>query len=387
MRRSVHVVSSLLLFSSLALGQALPAPAQVQTTEKEFVQIQANIPAPPTAFRGNGLWHLCYEIHLTNLSPWSWSVQSIAVVGDAGRPLLSVPSTALASVLYHPAQVPNAQPLPFNNITPGEAVIAYMWVDLAQNAALPSRLQHQIKVRKSGENSDIAFGTPPTPVLSELPQIVPPLRGKNWVAGSAPSNSSPHRRTIIVSDGTPYIGQRYAIDWVQFDDNNKTYRGDPKNNRSYHCFGLEAYAVADATVVEVKDGLPENVPTEKPAVPINFETVAGNHINLDLGGGVYAMYAHLQPGSIRVKVGDRVTPGQVLALVGNTGNSSEPHLHFQLMNHNSPLASEGLPYSFANFYVGGMMAGDPPDYKLEHTAPVAHHGEMPMENQIVDFEP
>ena len=77
------------------------------------------------------------------------------------------------------------------------------------------------------------------------------------------------------------------------------------------------------------------MPNEKPAVPINFETVAGNHVNLDLGGGVYAMYAHLQPGSIRVKVGDHVTPGQVIGLVGNTGNSSEPHLHFQLMNHNS----------------------------------------------------
>ena len=140
-------------------------------------------------------------------------------------------------------------------------------------------------------------------------------------------------------------------------------------------------------MVEVKDGIPENVPNENPAVPINFETVAGNHVNLDLGGGVYAMYAHFQPGSIRVKVGDHVAPGQVIGLVGNTGNSSEPHLHFQLMNHNSPLASEGLPYTFANFYVAGMMVGDPPDFKLQHTAPVAHHGEIPMENQIVNFQP
>ena len=120
---------------------------------------------------------------------------------------------------------------------------------------------------------------------------------------------------------------------MQVGSDNQTYRGDSKDNRSYHCFGVEAHAIADGAVVEVKDGIPENMPrNEKPAVPITLETVAGNHVNLDLGGGVYAMYAHLQPGSIRVKVGDKVTAGQVIGLVGNTGNSSEPHLHFQLMN-------------------------------------------------------
>lgn len=262
-----------------------------------------------------------------------------------------------------------------------------MWVDLSKSSTFPTRLQHELTVKKAGENNSVPVDSISTPVLTDLPQIVPPLHGKNWVAGSAPSNSSPHRRTIIIYDGKPYIAQRYAIDWVQFGDDNKTYRGNSKDNRSYHCFGLETYAVADATVVEVKDGIPENVPNENPAVPINFETVAGNHVNLDLGGGVYAMYAHLQPGSIRVKVGDHVTPGQVIGLVGNTGNSSEPHLHFQLMTHNSPLASEGVPYTFANFYVAGMMAADPPDFKLEHVAPLLHHGEIPMENQIVNFEP
>jgi hypothetical protein len=384
MRPNVYFVTTVLLFCSLAFGQA---PTSTQSAQKEFVQIQAAIPAPPTVFRGSGAWHLCYEIHLTNLSPSTWTLQDIVVSSETGTTLLSVPTSALGSVLYHPGDMPNAQPAPLNDIAPGEAMIAYMWVDLPQSATFPGRLQHELTMKKAGENSSVKVDSASTPVLTDLPQIVPPLHGKNWVAGSAPSNSSPHRRTIIIYDGKPYIAQRYAIDWVQFGDDNKTYSGNPKDNHSYHCFGKEAYAVADATVVEVKDGIPENVPNENPAVPINFETVAGNHVNLDLGGGVYAMYAHFQPGSIRVKVGDHVAPGQVIGLVGNTGNSSEPHLHFQLMSHNSPLASEGLPYTFANFYVAGMMAGDPPDFKLQHTAPVAHHGEIPMENQIVDFEP
>ena len=68
---------------------------------------------------------------------------------------------------------------------------------------------------------------------------------------------------------------------------------------------------------------------------------------LDLGGGKFAFYAHIQPGTLRVKTGDRVTRGQVLGLVGNSGNSTEPHLHFHISDSPLPLESEGLPYAIA----------------------------------------
>jgi hypothetical protein len=384
MRALRYVVVALLLSCTLS-AQSSSAPMQIKQTE--FAQVEAQIPMPPTAFRGNGAWHLCYELLLTNFNAASYTLEDIAVTNEAGAPLLNVDGKALAAALYHPGRMPDEQPALAADMAPGETVIAYMWIDIAQNAAIPARLQHRLKIRKASETNSVDVQSSSTTVATGLPQIMSPLRGKNWVAGSAPSNSSPHRRTIIIYDGKPSIAQRYAIDWVQFGSDNKTYTGNPKDNRSYHCFGLEAYAVADATVVEVKDGLPENVPNEKPVVPINFETVAGNHVNLDLGGGAYAMYAHLQPGSIRVKVGDRVTVGQVIGLVGNTGNSSEPHLHFQLMNHNNPLGSEGLPYTFATFYVTGKMTIDGDNFKLNRAAPEARHGEIPMENDIVNFEP
>ena len=384
MRALPCVIAVLLLSCSLSLAQSSPAP--VQPRQIEFVQMQAAIPEPPTGFRGEGVWHLCYEIHLTNVSPSPWTLQRIQVSNENGAPLSDISDKGLEAVLYHPGHMPDAQPSPLNAIGPGEAIIAYMWIDLAQNAPMPKRLQHELTVQQAGTANRVTVQSVSTAVLTELPQISSPLRGKNWVAGSAPSNSSPHRRAVIIYEGKPYIAQRYAIDWVQFGNNNETYRGDAKDNRSYYCFGQEAYAVADATVVEVKDGLPENTPNEKAAVPINFDTVAGNHVNLDLGGGVYAMYAHLQPGSIRVKVGDRVTTGQVIGLVGNTGNSSEPHLHFQLMSARSPLGGEGLPYTFATFYQVGKMTKQPPDTVFERTPPTAHHGEMPLENAIVNFE-
>src|SRR6202789_458167 len=85
----------------------------------------------------------------------------------------------------------------------------------------------------------------------------------------------------------------------------------------------------------------------------------------------------IKSGSIRVKLGDKVTPGQVIGLVGNSGNSSEPHLHFQLMNRNSPLASEGLPYSLPAFKVTGRPHSDERTFD-RLAAPEAHHGDLPL---------
>jgi murein DD-endopeptidase MepM/ murein hydrolase activator NlpD len=93
-------------------------------------------------------------------------------------------------------------------------------------------------------------------------------------------------------------------------------------------------AVAAGRVVTARDGIPENIPGHgdafHPAVPITSETVAGNTITLDLGGGQFAYYMHLQPGSLRVKAGNHVRRGQALARVGGSGDAREPHLHFEV---------------------------------------------------------
>ena len=153
-----------------------------------------------------------------------------------------------------------------------------------------------------------------------------------------------HRDTRV---GVPCFAQRFAIDWVRVGPNGETYSGEFKDNRSFHAYGTEILAVADGVVGGLKDGILENVPGRTSrAVPITLETVGGNYVALDLGGNRFAFYAHLQPGSFKVKLGDRVRKGQVLALLGNSGNSTEPHLHFQVTDGNSTLGSEGLPYVF-----------------------------------------
>jgi murein DD-endopeptidase MepM/ murein hydrolase activator NlpD len=155
-------------------------------------------------------------------------------------------------------------------------------------------------------------------------------------------------------------------------------------NENYRCYGAEALAVADGVVAAIKDGIPQNVPgANSRAVPITLETVGGNYVILDLGKGRFGFYAHLQPGSLRVKPGDRVRRGQVLGLVGNSGNSTEPHLHFHVSDGNSPLASEGLPYVFESFEQQGQGWG----WKSSGSAqpPTKRPLEIPLQNAVVRF--
>jgi murein DD-endopeptidase MepM/ murein hydrolase activator NlpD len=114
-------------------------------------------------------------------------------------------------------------------------------------------------------------------------------------------------------------------------------------------------AVGDGTVVGTRNDLPEQVPGTFPA-GIAIDEADGNYVVLDIGNGFYVNYAHMQPGSVRPKVGDRVAKGTVLGLVGNTGNSVAPHLHLHVMNGPSPLASQGLPALYDRFTVTGQVA-------------------------------
>lgn len=377
-RASLFLISFYLPFGAYAAAPALePVIA---------VPIEVSVPVAPTVFRGNGQRHLSYEVRITNWSTLVWTVRGIDVRGDAGV-LQEVEGKALDALLSHPTRKTADKKEALGELLPGESMIAYMWIDLKTDTPTPSQLRHRFEVTRAGDTTQYKIDAPTTLVSNQLPEITAPLRGKNWLAVNGPSNVSHHRRARLVIDGAAHISQRFAIDWVQINEDLKTHHGDPKDNRNYLCFGADAVAVGDGVVVEVKDGIPENIPNQTPVVPITLDTVAGNHINLDLGGGVYAMYAHLQPGSLRVKVGDKVKRGQVLALVGNTGNSTEPHLHFQLMNGNSPLGSDGLPYALSKFVETKRITGDlenPTATPLESA--VVHRGDMPLENQLVDFE-
>ena len=247
------------------------------------------------------------------------------------------------------------------------------------------------RLRASLPGAPAANAQPPIegrlPISRHAPLVIRlPLPAGDWVAANGPSNTSGHRRALQIVDGRARIAQRFAIDWVKLGPDGRVFHGDKALNPSWYDFGTPVLAVADAKVSASHDGIPENEPSDKRAVPITLETVGGNYLTLDLGGGRFAFYAHLQPGSQKVKVGDVVHRGQVLALLGNTGNSDAPHLHFHVSDANSPLGAEGLPYVFESFQELGKAPFDqivgPAGWKASTPATI-RRGEIPGEDAVV----
>jgi murein DD-endopeptidase MepM/ murein hydrolase activator NlpD len=146
-------------------------------------------------------------------------------------------------------------------------------------------------------------------------------------------------------NGTLDPSEQFAIDWIKVDAQGKAFRGDGKSSEQWLCYGAEVLAVAPGTVVEAMRDLPDQPPGVAPS-NLTIPEIAGNHVILDLDDGRYAMYAHLAPHSVAVHVGDRVKAGDPLGLLGNSGNTTGPHLHFQISNRPSTLDVTPLPFVF-----------------------------------------
>lgn len=146
-----------------------------------------------------------------------------------------------------------------------------------------------------------------------------------------------------------YPDQRHAYDIVVA-RGGSTHRGTGDANDDYYDWGTTIVAPANATVVEAVDGIANN----KPGV-MNSEQPAGNHVILDCGNGEYLVMAHFKDYSLRVRRGDKVTAGQPIAECGNSGNSSEPHLHIHLQDGPRLMHATGLPLAFSKISVDGKL--------------------------------
>jgi murein DD-endopeptidase MepM/ murein hydrolase activator NlpD len=135
----------------------------------------------------------------------------------------------------------------------------------------------------------------------------------------------------------------------------RLFTGDGSRNEQYFCFGADILAAAAGTVVSVREGMPEETPNQPPVAVRKAADYAGNNVVIQVGPAIWATYAHLQPGSIRVAVGDTVAEGQLLGLLGNSGNSTSPHLHFQLSDGPDILTSTSLPFVFDGYTLAGAL--------------------------------
>jgi len=278
----------------------------------------------------------------------------------------------------------------------GMRAVVFLQLMLNTETDLPRSLHHRLLFKPGGTDPTgaerVVDGASVVVHRSTPVAIAPPLRGESWLAANGISNISVHRRALIPVNGKARIAQRFATDWIKLGADGRAFHDDPANNANWYSYGTEVLAVSSAIVAAVKDGLPENVPlSDRRAVAITLETLGGNYVLLDLGNGDSALYAHLQPGSLRVKVGDKVKRGQVLGLLGNSGNSDAPHLHFHVADAISPFAAEGVPNVLDSFELQGtvkaletLLGGqgwEPPPNATKDK----RHMELPVENAVVRF--
>jgi N-acyl-D-amino-acid deacylase len=365
--------------------------AQQQTAPAPLLSapIDVSVPKAPTPFHAQGQIHLVYELAITNLSSEECRIDRVTVFNGEGEgdgaTLREFDGQSLVDAVVRPG-IPSLRGAAKLRIGAGQRALMHVWVSSAA-VRPPSRLRHRIAVTIGERPTPVTTNAALLSVAAPTKPLGPPLRGGGWLAGNGPSNTSQHRRAMIAIDGAARIAQRFAIDWVQLGPGNATFEGDPKDNKNYYAYGEEIIAVADGVVADVKDGLPENVPgITSRAIPITLDTVGGNYVTLDLGQGRYAFYAHAQPGSIKVRVGQKVRRGQLIALVGNSGNSTEPHLHFHVADALSPLGSDGVPYVLDAFELEGtaaLSAGKVPFKPL--AAPERRRMELPLQNVVVRF--
>jgi hypothetical protein len=313
--------------------------------------LAAPIPVPAT----DGKVHLAYELQLTNVLGQELTLTAVDVRAT-DRSLLNLTGDRLAywtRVMGNPAATTKL----------GPAQSAAVWIDVAldQGATVPSELQHAVGISIAKPQPPLFPATmtetvAPVTVQTRKPAVIaPPLVGPKWVDANSCCDMTPHRMALNPLNGQLWAAERFAIDYVQLRPDNRLFNGDKTKPESYPAFGADIHAVADGPVVGVLDGLPEQVPGTNPS-GLPLEQYAGNHIVQDLGDGNFALYAHLKTGSVKVKVGDRLSSGQVIALLGNTGNTDGPHLHFHVMSTPDPLRSNGLPFVLSSFTLDGRIA-------------------------------
>lgn len=321
-----------------------PDAGSAATTAPELTPVVASVLFPPVPFEGSdGRVHLVYELGVTNFTQGSVVIHRLDIDDAAsGDRVVRLGRRAVNSRLQ-PAGGRDS----VNGLDASQTATLFVHVTLAPDAPVPTALTHVLtvtaEVAPPGANP-LTERVATTPVDARtLPVLGPPLMGKDFVAADGCCDASRHTRAILPIDGKLFVAQRYAIDYEKINKNGRIYVGKRKDPSSYMIYGHKALAVADGTVVTTIDNLPEQTPGQFPE-NIPLDQADGNSVVIDLGDGFFANYAHLQPGSVRVQAGDRVQRGDVLGLVGNSGNSLAPHLHFHVMNGPSPLASQGLPY-------------------------------------------
>lgn len=376
-----------LAISILPLVFLFPAPI---FSRERGPRVEVTCPSPPIPVQVDKNKVLVYELHITNFDKVPLTVKHIEIFAnrEGSEPIITLENEKLSAAMIRVgAQMmmsSGSATQDTRTIDPGARNVLFVWIELPAAMAVPANLRHRMifssnpsDANNPGEATLTDFQVPVS--TESVPLLGPPFSGGTWLAGDGPMNSSDHRRSVFAIDGSVYSPERFAIDWIKIGPNDDTRHDGATKNENWWSWSEPVLAVADGEVTEVVDKFPDNTPRVLP--PVTLDNIAGNHIILQIAPNRFVTYAHLQRGSIRIQTGSRVHRGDVIALLGNSGNTTGAHLHLQVTDRNSVLLSQGVPFVFANF----TYLGPGSDYP-EKKASLPWLDSIPPGNGVVQFE-
>ena len=380
-----HLIAT--IFAALLAFVAFPnAWAQSSNVVKiRSLQIDTDVRPDVGQFvpADDGVQHLVYELFVTS---WHYTKElrfAAVDVEDAatGKRLARFDSKALEDpftlrITQYPGKAGPANRL----LPPGRTAIITLDVKLPPGASVPAAVRHRIQfesdpnlqlIQDDGSlSSELVSSSELMPIDRRPPLVIDaPLRGGPWRCGNGFGFGNSHEAFYASNKiARMHVPQRFGCDFGKVDAKGDTLPSpfpDIISSSMFYSYGADVIAVADGRVVDIVDEVPENVPRIDgkviTPVPLTDRTNAGNMVSLKIGEGQYAHYAHLQPGSLRVKEGDRVRKGQLLGKLGNSGNSGGPHLHFQVSSGPELNSSDFLPHVYRSYWLSGYARDRKPD--------------------------
>jgi murein DD-endopeptidase len=336
----------------------------------------------------NGIPTIYYELVLSNRSAKRISLKGLKVLQAKDSDALLILNS---NELIKRSDLPEV-PSPANSmvLASGSSCLLYMELNLKQSTEA-LQIFHQLEFEyMDAPRIEISYSLPSF-IVSEgntVTVLGSPFTDGNWAAVYDPAWKRGHRRVIYSNQGKRYIPGRFAIDFVRLDDKGQYFKGNEDSIKNWFGYGNDILAVADGIVSSVKEDATESA-TLSVYIDPAAEQAAGNYISIRVGRDRFAFYEHLKPGSIKVKPGQRVKKGEVIAALGFTGQSTGPHLHFHMANKDTPLYAEGIPFVFESF----MTLGSYPDFETFGKAiwersgdTIRNQAERPLPNSVINFD-
>jgi Peptidase family M23 len=401
----------LLATPSPSRGSVATLPGAGLRPGTKFTPVTASTLTTPEPFEGSdGRIHLAYELLLLNVSALPVRIGQVEVLdASTHRALLNLTGAALKAE-FTPVSAPEGDEAtddPGNRsgstTIPSSATwVAWLDMSLPARARVPRRLEHRVAgtIIRPGGAPPAPFDDVIKPVRTSghrATVLSPPVQGGTWYMSEGCCNDNTHhRRGLAPINGQLAVPQRFAIDFFKVSNRMQAWAGNPAKITSYFSYRQPVVAAAAGTVVDTEDGLPNStsLPHPPPIPPIG-QTV-GNHVTVRIGPGLYVLYAHLDPGTVKVHIGEKVTRGEMLGLIGSSGNSTTPHLHFQIMTTPEFFPTDSPPYAFDRFRLLGHVPdriwddnlGLQPTGKLPFVParPAGlHSDQLPLDRDIVRF--